>query len=77
MHFVVISLRFWLLYEKDGSYDESIHFQDITSVMLFVGVRMVGKTPSIGKLAHRSTNSGKKVMLVAADTFCVRVVALS
>ncbi|HET2151181.1 TPA: signal recognition particle-docking protein FtsY [Streptococcus pneumoniae] len=57
------------LYEKDGSYDESIHFQDNLTVMLFVGVNGVGKTTSIGKLAHRYKRAGKKVMLVAADTF--------
>lgn len=57
------------LYEKDGSYDESIHFQDNLTVMLFVGVNGVGKTTSIGKLAHRYKQAGKKVMLVAADTF--------
>ncbi len=39
------------LYEKDGNYDESIHFQDDLTVMLFVGVNGVGKTTSIGKLA--------------------------
>ncbi|COH49493.1 cell division protein FtsY [Streptococcus pneumoniae] len=63
------------LYEKDGSYDESIHFQDNLTVMLFVGVNGVGKTTSIGKLAHRYKRAGKKVMLVAADTFRVGAVA--
>ncbi|CEV90133.1 signal recognition particle-docking protein FtsY [Streptococcus pneumoniae] len=63
------------LYEKDGSYDESIHFQDNLTVMLFVGVNGVGKTTSIGKLAHRYKRAGKKVMLVAADTFRAGAVA--
>lgn len=63
------------LYEKDGSYDESIHFQDNLTVMLFVGVNGVGKTTSIGKLAHRYKRTGKKVMLVAADTFRAGAVA--
>ncbi|HEW1239482.1 TPA: signal recognition particle-docking protein FtsY [Streptococcus pneumoniae] len=63
------------LYEKDGSYDESIHFQDNLTVMLFVGVNGVGKTTSIGKLAHRYKQTGKKVMLVAADTFRAGAVA--
>ncbi|MDG7191862.1 signal recognition particle-docking protein FtsY [Streptococcus pneumoniae] len=63
------------LYEKDGSYDESIHFQDNLTVMLFVGVNGVGKTTSIGKLAHRYKQAGKKVMLVAADTFRAGAVA--
>ena len=63
------------LYEKDGNYDESIHFQDGLTVMLFVGVNGVGKTTSIGKLAHRYKQAEKKVMLVAADTFRAGAVA--
>ena len=63
------------LYEKDGNYDESIHFQDGLTVMLFVGVNGVGKTTSIGKLSHRYKQAGKKVMLVAADTFRAGAVA--
>ena len=63
------------LYEKDGNYDEGIHFQDGLTVMLFVGVNGVGKTTSIGKLAHRYKQAGKKVMLVAADTFRAGAVA--
>lgn len=63
------------LYEKDGNYDESIHFQDGLTVMFFVGVNGVGKTTSIGKLAHRYKQAGKKVMLVAADTFRAGAVA--
>ena len=63
------------LYEKDGNYDEQIHFQEGLTVMLFVGVNGVGKTTSIGKLAHRYKQAGKKVMLVAADTFRAGAVA--
>ena len=63
------------LYEKDGNYDEQIHFQDGLTVILFVGVNGVGKTTSIGKLAHRYKQAGKKVMLVAADTFRAGAVA--
>ena len=63
------------LYEKGGNYDERIHFQDGLTVMLFVGVNGVGKTTSIGKLAHRYKEEGKKVMLVAADTFRAGAVA--
>ena len=63
------------LYEKDGQYNESINFQDGLTVMLFVGVNGVGKTTSIGKLAHRYKQAGKKVMLVAADTFRAGAVA--
>lgn len=39
------------------------------SVILFVGVNGVGKTTTIGKLAHRLKGEGKNVMLAAGDTF--------
>lgn len=38
-------------------------------VMLIIGVNGVGKTTSIGKIAARNKNNGKKVLLAAADTF--------
>jgi fused signal recognition particle receptor len=39
------------------------------TVILFVGVNGVGKTTTIGKLAHRFKSEGKKVLLAAGDTF--------
>ena len=63
------------IYEKDDVYREQINFQDGLTVMLFVGVNGVGKTTSIGKLAHKYKQEGKKVMLVAADTFRAGAVA--
>ncbi|SDB88340.1 signal recognition particle-docking protein FtsY [Pelagirhabdus alkalitolerans] len=42
---------------------------DDLSVFLFVGVNGVGKTTSIGKLAYQLKQEGKKVVLVAGDTF--------
>ena len=63
------------IYEKDDVYEEQINFQDGLTVMLFVGVNGVGKTTSIGKLAHKYKEEGKKVMLVAADTFRAGAVA--
>ena len=63
------------IYEKDDVYKEQINFQDGLTVMLFVGVNGVGKTTSIGKLAHKYKKEGKKVMLVAADTFRAGAVA--
>ncbi|MCO4527695.1 signal recognition particle-docking protein [Streptococcus infantarius subsp. infantarius] len=63
------------IYEKDGVFNEQINFQDDLTVMLFVGVNGVGKTTSIGKLAYKYKNEGKKVMLVAADTFRAGAVA--
>lgn len=49
---------------KQHSYD-SIH----QNIFLFVGINGSGKTTSIGKLAHQYVQQGKKVLLVAADTF--------
>jgi fused signal recognition particle receptor len=42
---------------------------DNQRIFLFVGINGSGKTTSIGKLAHKYTKQGKKVLLVAADTF--------
>ncbi|AXQ79072.1 signal recognition particle-docking protein FtsY [Streptococcus chenjunshii] len=63
------------IYEKDDVYNEKLNFQDDLTVMLFVGVNGVGKTTSIGKLAYRYKQEGKKVMMVAADTFRAGAVA--
>ena len=42
---------------------------DGPTVILFVGVNGVGKTTTIGKIAHKLKNEGKKVMMIAGDTF--------
>lgn len=63
------------IYEKDGRFNEKINLQKDLTVMLFVGVNGVGKTTSIGKLAYKYKEEGKKVMLVAADTFRAGAVA--
>ena len=53
-----------------GRGDEGLRFsQDGITVYLFVGVNGVGKTTTIGKLAHRFKQQGKKVLLAAGDTF--------
>lgn len=39
------------------------------TVVLFVGVNGVGKTTSIGKIAYKLKNEGKKILLIAGDTF--------
>ncbi len=49
--------------------DNSLKLNTKPSVMLIVGVNGVGKTTSIGKIANRLQKDGKKVMVVAADTF--------
>lgn len=46
-----------------------LNMQSGLTVILFVGVNGVGKTTSIGKLAHQFKAEGKKVLLAAADTF--------
>ena len=43
--------------------------EEAPSVYLVVGVNGVGKTTSIGKLAHRLTRSGRRVLIAAADTY--------
>ncbi len=51
------------------SSDRDFEYEDQKSVLMLVGVNGVGKTTSAGKLAARYRALGKKVMLVAADTF--------
>ncbi len=57
------------IYERNGDLDESMNMQDDLTIILVVGVNGVGKTTSIGKLAHRYKSEGKDVLLAAADTF--------
>lgn len=49
--------------------DNSLHLETKPSVILVVGVNGVGKTTSIGKMANRLKQDGKKVVIAAADTF--------
>ena len=49
--------------------ENAYEFENRKSVVLIVGVNGVGKTTSIGKLAGQLKDSGKKVILAAADTF--------
>ena len=49
--------------------DCSMKIESTPSVVLVIGVNGVGKTTSIGKLAHFYKSQGKKVLLAAADTF--------
>ena len=59
-----------LIYVKDDSLTDKINIQsDGPTVILMVGVNGVGKTTTIGKLANKYKKEGKKVLLVAADTF--------
>ena len=49
--------------------DTSLNLSTTPSVVLFIGVNGVGKTTSIGKVAHQLKSQGKRVLLCAADTF--------
>ena len=51
------------------SLDNSLHLDTKPAVILVVGVNGVGKTTSIGKMANRLKQDGKKVVVAAADTF--------
>lgn len=59
------------LYEAQGLNEvNALNLQaEGPTVILFVGVNGVGKTTSIGKLAHQYKEEGKKVLMAAADTF--------
>ena len=58
-----------ILTEKLSVGDPALDLSTRPSVALIIGVNGVGKTTSIGKLAHRLKNEGKKVLLCAGDTF--------
>ena len=58
-----------LLKDSIKVHEDAYDFENKKSVVLFIGVNGVGKTTSVGKLAHQWKESGKKVLLAAADTF--------
>ncbi|UXS67121.1 signal recognition particle-docking protein FtsY [Staphylococcus chromogenes] len=58
------------IYHQEDDQSEVMNLEDDRlNVILMVGVNGVGKTTTIGKLAHRYQAQGKKVMLAAGDTF--------
>ncbi|MGN7398809.1 signal recognition particle-docking protein FtsY [Cytobacillus praedii] len=66
----VISEKLVEIYEAGGEGSAELNMQeDSLTVILFVGVNGVGKTTTIGKLAHKFKSEGKKVLLAAGDTF--------
>ena len=66
----IIVDELFVMYVSDNIIDSKIHYnEEGPTVILFVGVNGVGKTTTIGKMAHKMINDGKKVMLVAGDTF--------
>ena len=58
-----------ILMEKLEVGDKTLHIENKPAVVLIIGVNGVGKTTSIGKLAHQLKKKGKRVLLCAADTF--------
>jgi fused signal recognition particle receptor len=66
----VISEKLVEIYQAGDEQPNSLTLQkEGLTVILFVGVNGVGKTTTIGKLAHRFHEEGKKVLLAAGDTF--------
>lgn len=66
---VIIDELFMIYVEGDTLTDKINIQEDGPTVILMVGVNGVGKTTTIGKLANKYHNEGKKVMLIAGDTF--------
>jgi fused signal recognition particle receptor len=66
----VISEKLVEIYRGDENQSTSLNMQENgLTVILFVGVNGVGKTTTIGKLAHKLKAEGKSVLLAAGDTF--------
>ncbi len=66
---VIIDELFIIYVEGENLSDKINMNEDGPTVILMVGVNGVGKTTTIGKLAHKYRKEGKKVMLIAGDTF--------
>lgn len=66
----IIVDELFIIYVGDEVLSSKIEYRDNgPTVILFVGVNGVGKTTTIGKIAWRMRQEGKKVLLVAGDTF--------
>ncbi|SFI22565.1 MULTISPECIES: signal recognition particle-docking protein FtsY [unclassified Bacillus (in: firmicutes)] len=66
----VISEKLVEIYKGDGNFNNELNVQEnALTVILFVGVNGVGKTTTIGKMAHKFKSDGKSVLLAAGDTF--------
>ena len=66
----VIVDELFMIYVGDDILSSKLNIEDgKTNVVLFVGVNGVGKTTSIAKIANKLKHDGKKVMLIAGDTF--------
>ncbi len=66
----IIVDELFIIYVNDEVLSNKIKFNENgPTVILFVGVNGVGKTTTIGKLANKFKDDGKKILLVGADTF--------
>ena len=66
----VIVDELFMIYVGDDILSSKLSLKDgETNVVLFVGVNGVGKTTSIAKIANKFKSEGKKIMLIAGDTF--------
>lgn len=66
----IIVDELFIIYVNDEVLSTKINFRENgPTIILFVGVNGVGKTTTIGKLANKFKDEGKKVLLVGADTF--------
>ena len=66
----IIVDELFIIYVDDAVLTSKINYNDDgPTAILFVGVNGVGKTTTIGKIGYQLKNEGKKVLLVAADTF--------
>ena len=66
---VIVDELFMIYVEGENLSDKINMNNDGPTVLLFVGVNGVGKTTTIGKIANKYNKEGKKVMLIAGDTF--------
>ncbi len=66
----VIVDELFVIYVEGESLTDKIHMaEEGPTVILFIGVNGVGKTTTIAKMAHKYIEEGKKVMMIAGDTF--------
>ena len=66
----IIVDELFIIYVNDSVLTSKLTFNENgPTAILFVGVNGVGKTTTIGKIGYQLKNDGKKVLLVAADTF--------
>ena len=66
----IIVDELFIIYVNDEVLSSKISYREEgPTVILFIGVNGVGKTTTIGKIAHQQKEEGKKVLVVGADTF--------